>query len=69
MKTQGIVKWFNDSKGYGFISAEGMDDIFAHYSAISGEGFKTLAESQEVSFELITGPHGNQAFNIVKVLT
>ena len=63
----GSVKWFNDSKGYGFISAEGdTRDIFVHYSAIQGEGFKTLAEGQLVDFELIDGPKGPQASNVAK---
>ncbi|MBC7130295.1 cold-shock protein, partial [Candidatus Bathyarchaeota archaeon] len=51
MKTQGTVKWFNESKGYGFITADGGKDVFVHYSAIQQDGFKTLAEGQRVSFE------------------
>lgn len=63
----GTVKWFNDSKGYGFIRADGSDgDIFVHYSAIDGEGFKTLAEGQKVEFELVQGPKGPLASNVVK---
>jgi CspA family cold shock protein len=63
----GSVKWFNDSKGYGFIQAEDTDrDIFVHYSAIQGDGFKTLAEGQKVNFELIDGPKGPQAANVMK---
>ncbi len=63
----GLVKWFNDSKGYGFIQAEGTDrDVFVHYSAIAGDGFKTLAEGQQVNFELIDGPKGPQASNVSK---
>jgi cold shock protein len=63
----GSVKWFNDSKGYGFIQAEETDrDIFVHYSAIQGDGFKTLAEGQKVDFELIDGPKGPQAANVMK---
>ena len=63
----GSVKWFSDSKGYGFISADGVQqDIFVHYSAIQGEGFKTLAEGQNVAFELIDGPKGPQATNVSK---
>lgn len=63
----GSVKWFNDSKGFGFIQAEGVDrDIFVHYSAIQGDGFKTLAEGQQVSFELVDGPKGPQASNVTK---
>jgi CspA family cold shock protein len=64
----GSVKWFNDSKGYGFIQAEGTDrDVFVHYSAIQGDGFKTLAEGQKVQFELIDGPKGPQASNVSKM--
>lgn len=63
----GMVKWFNDSKGYGFIQAEGTEgDVFVHYTAIQGEGFKTLAEGQKVDFELIEGPKGPQAANVSK---
>ncbi len=63
----GSVKWFNDSKGYGFIQAEGdTRDVFVHYSAIQGDGFKTLAEGQKVQFELIDGPKGPQASNVTK---
>ena len=61
----GTVKWFNDSKGFGFITPdEGGDDLFAHYSAIQSSGFKTLAEGQKVSFEITNGPKGKQATNI-----
>jgi CspA family cold shock protein len=61
----GTVKWFNDSKGFGFITPEGGgDDLFAHFSAIQGQGFKTLAEGQRVSFDVTTGPKGKQASNI-----
>lgn len=64
----GLVKWFNDSKGYGFITADGTNgDIFVHYSAIQGDGFKTLSEGQNVQFELIDGPKGPQATNVEKV--
>lgn len=63
----GSVKWFSDSKGYGFISGEGVDrDIFVHYTAIQGDGFKTLAEGQKVEFELTDGPKGPQAVNVLK---
>ena len=63
----GLVKWFNDSKGYGFIQATGTDrDVFVHYTAIQGDGFKTLAEGQKVDFELIDGPKGPQAANVTK---
>jgi CspA family cold shock protein len=61
----GTVKWFNEAKGFGFISPEsGGDDLFAHYSAIQGQGFKTLAEGQRVSFDVVAGPKGQQASNI-----
>ena len=61
----GIVKWFNDGKGFGFITPDdGGDDLFAHFSAIESSGFKTLQENQRVSFEITTGPKGKQASNI-----
>jgi CspA family cold shock protein len=61
----GTVKWFNDSKGFGFITpADGGKDLFAHFSAIQGQGFKTLKEGQHVSFDVTTGPKGQQASNI-----
>lgn len=61
----GTVKWFNDSKGFGFISPEnGGEDLFAHFSAIQGQGFKTLKEGQRVSFDVTSGPKGQQASNI-----
>ncbi len=61
----GTVKWFNDSKGFGFITPEaGGEDLFAHFSAIQGNGFKTLKEGQKVSFDITTGPKGQQASNI-----
>ena len=61
----GTVKWFNDSKGFGFITpADGGDDLFAHYSAIQGSNFKTLAEGQRVNFDVTRGPKGMQASNI-----
>jgi len=66
--TKGTVKWFNDAKGYGFVQAETANgDIFVHYSAIQGDGFKTLSEGQPVEFELMTGPKGPQAFNVTKM--
>lgn len=61
----GTVKWFNESKGFGFIAQDGGPDVFAHYSAISGSGFKTLAEGQKVKFTLGQGKKGPQAENIV----
>jgi CspA family cold shock protein len=61
----GTVKWFNESKGFGFISPDdGGDDLFAHFSAIQARGFKTLRENQKVSFDVTTGPKGKQATNI-----
>lgn len=61
----GKVKWFNDAKGYGFITQEGIEkDIFVHYSAIQREGFKTLREGETVNFEVVDGPKGLQATNV-----
>jgi CspA family cold shock protein len=65
MKT-GTVKWFNAEKGYGFISIEGEDDVFVHFSAIQSEGFKTLEEGQEVQFEVVQGAKGPQAANVAR---
>ena len=62
--TNGIVKWFNSEKGFGFISVEGGDDVFAHFSAINLDGFKTLEEGQKVSFDIVEGARGPQASNI-----
>jgi CspA family cold shock protein len=62
--TNGIVKWFNSEKGFGFISVEGGDDVFAHFSAINLDGFKTLEEGQKVSFDIVEGARGPQAANI-----
>jgi len=64
---QGTVKWFNESKGYGFITKDGGGDVFAHYSAIQGDGFKTLAEGDVVTFDVVEGDKGPKALNIVKV--
>jgi len=66
-RTTGKVKWFNNSKGYGFIEQPGGSDVFVHYSAIQGSGFKTLQEGQTVEFEIIQGPKGPQAENVVKL--
>lgn len=63
----GRVKWFNQEKGFGFIEREGGSDVFVHFSAIQEEGFKTLAEGQEVEFEIVEGPRGPQAANVVKL--
>ncbi len=64
---RGKVKWFNESKGYGFIEREDGTDVFVHYSAIQSEGFKTLAENQEVEFEVVQGPKGLQSANVKPV--
>ena len=64
--TKGTVRWFNDAKGYGFVTPNDRPlDVFAHYSAIVSDGFKTLREGQPVTFELVEGPKGPQAFNII----
>lgn len=63
---QGTVKWFNNDKGYGFISRESGDDVFVHFSAIQGEGFKSLDEGQKASFDVEEGDRGLQAINVVK---
>jgi CspA family cold shock protein len=62
----GTVKWFNESKGFGFIQQEGGEDVFVHYSAIAGDGFKTLAEGARLEFDITTGPTGLQAANARK---
>jgi len=62
----GSVKWFNAEKGFGFIEVEGGDDVFVHFSAIQGDGFKTLEEGQQVSFDIEEGNRGPQATNVVK---
>jgi CspA family cold shock protein len=63
----GIVKWFNGSKGFGFISREEGEDVFVHYRSIEGEGFKTLEEGDKVQFEVVEGPKGLQAANVSKL--
>lgn len=64
---QGTVKWFNDAKGFGFITSDSGTDVFAHFSAISGEGFKSLVEGEAVSFEIENGDKGPRATNITKL--
>lgn len=66
MRITGKVKWFNNAKGYGFIEREGGSDVFVHYSAITGNGFRTLEEGQAVEFEIVDGPKGPQAGNVMK---
>jgi cold shock protein len=65
--TQGTVKWFNDSKGFGFIAAEDSTELFVHHTSIQGNGFKTLAEGDKVSFDTESGPKGPKAINVVKL--
>ncbi|MFA5059367.1 MAG: cold-shock protein [Candidatus Omnitrophota bacterium] len=64
---KGTVKWFNNQKGYGFITPESGNDVFVHHSAIQGEGYKSLNEGQKVEFEIQNGPKGEQAVNVVKL--
>ncbi len=64
MRSQGTVKWFNDAKGFGFITLESGEDVFVHYSAIQGNGFRSLAEGARVEFDLQEGPKGLQATNV-----
>lgn len=64
---QGTVKWFNDAKGFGFISRANGDDVFVHHSAIKSEGFRSLAEGQSVQFDVVKGPKGWQAENVQRV--
>ncbi|RMG01934.1 MAG: cold-shock protein [Nitrospirae bacterium] len=65
--TQGTVKWFNETKGYGFITCEDGSDVFVHYSSIQDDGFRTLAEGQSVSFDIEQGDKGPKATNVVKL--
>ncbi|OPL13921.1 MAG: cold-shock protein [delta proteobacterium MLS_D] len=65
--SEGTVKWFNDSRGFGFIEQEGAKDLFVHHSAIQGEGFKSLAEGDRVSFDVSAGPKGPAAENVHKL--
>jgi CspA family cold shock protein len=64
---KGTVKWFNESKGYGFITKEDGGDVFVHYSEIMGDGFRSLSQGQEVSFEVVDGPKGPKAAKVTKV--
>jgi CspA family cold shock protein len=65
MRTSGNVKWFNDAKGFGFITSENGEDVFVHFSAIQGNGFRSLAEGANVEFDVVRGPKGLQAANVV----
>lgn len=67
LKVTGQVKWFNNAKGYGFIGREGGADVFVHYTAIAGEGYRSLQEGDAVEFEIVQGDKGPQAANVVKV--
>lgn len=67
MAQQGTVKWFKNEKGYGFISRDGGNDVFVHFSAIQGEGYKTLNEGDRVEFEVVQGQKGPQAQNVVRI--
>jgi CspA family cold shock protein len=65
MRTAGTVKWYNDAKGFGFITSENGDDVFVHFSAIQGGGFRSLPEGKPVEFDVVNGPKGLQAANVV----
>ena len=64
---KGKVKWFNDTKGYGFLQQESGEDVFVHYTAVTGDGFKSLKEGDSVEFDITQGPKGPQASNVVKL--
>jgi CspA family cold shock protein len=66
-RVTGQVKWFNNAKGYGFIGREGGNDVFVHYSAITGDGYRTLQEGESVEFEIVDGQKGPQAANVIKI--
>ncbi|MGH7741062.1 MAG: cold shock domain-containing protein [Candidatus Eiseniibacteriota bacterium] len=66
-RMQGAVKWFNEGKGFGFIQDDGGDDVFVHFSAIQGDGFRTLREGERVEFDVVPGPKGKQAANVVRI--
>jgi CspA family cold shock protein len=67
LRSRGKVKWFNDQRGFGFIEQPDGQDLFVHHTAVQGEGFKTLEEGQEVEFDIVEGPKGLQAANVVKL--
>lgn len=67
MRTTGKVKWFNDSKGYGFIEADGTDECYVHHSRIQGPGFHTLTAGEQVEFDLVSGDNGHRAENVVRL--
>ena len=67
MRQNGTVKWFNDAKGFGFITSEGGDDLFVHFSAIQGSGFRSLPEGAAVQFDAVQGPKGLQAANVIAI--
>lgn len=66
-RVTGQVKWFNNAKGYGFIGRDGGSDVFVHYSAITGDGYRTLQEGETVEFEIVDGQKGPQAANVIKI--